>query len=226
MIKNISRIPTKEEEDRLKKYEKKNKLFIDKRSFIKNLSPYLFLYNERWNYPDEDKYSVQEKNVVRNSQLDLVGVIGSDDYLINYFIDAQIAPELICDNKKICSIGFSNKTNKWYGWSHRAIQGFNIGHTVKKGDINYKSKDLDEIYQSVLDWYKYSRDTTRIMKFNDCVSVEIMVEEAVGLTETNEYIYREGWYKINDIYPGKGEWTAKTLDDCKQMAIDFAIAVR
>lgn len=61
MIKNISRIPTKEEEDRLKKYEKKNKLFIDKRSFIKNLSPYLFLYNERWNYPDEDKYSVQEK---------------------------------------------------------------------------------------------------------------------------------------------------------------------
>ena len=27
----------------------------------------------------------------------------------------------------ICSIGFNEKENKWYGWSHRAICGFGIG---------------------------------------------------------------------------------------------------
>ena len=59
------------------------------------------------------------------------------------------------------SIGFSEKEQKWYGWSHRAIYGFGIGSKVKKGDCGYKGK----------------------------------------------------------------AWTAKTLDDAKQMAKDFADAV-
>lgn len=33
----------------------------------------------------------------------------------------------------ICSIGFSEKEQKWYGWSHRAMYGFGIGYVVKKG---------------------------------------------------------------------------------------------
>lgn len=33
------------------------------------------------------------------------------------------------------SVGFNPKTKTWYGWSHRAIAGFKIGSTVKKGDI-------------------------------------------------------------------------------------------
>lgn len=32
-------------------------------------------------------------------------------------------------------IGFSAKRQKWYGWSHRAIAGFGVGDTVKKGDV-------------------------------------------------------------------------------------------
>ena len=59
------------------------------------------------------------------------------------------------------SIGFSEKEQKWYGWSHRAIYGFGIGSKVKKGDCGYNGKT----------------------------------------------------------------WTAKTLDDAKQMAKDFADAV-
>lgn len=59
------------------------------------------------------------------------------------------------------SIGFSEKEQKWYGWSHRAIYGFGIGSKVKKGDCGYKGKT----------------------------------------------------------------WTAKTLDDAKQMAKDFVDAV-
>ena len=32
-------------------------------------------------------------------------------------------------------IGYAPKTGKWYGWSHRAIYGFKVGDTVKKGDV-------------------------------------------------------------------------------------------
>lgn len=60
-----------------------------------------------------------------------------------------------------CGVGFSEKEQKWYGWSHRARYGFGIGSKCKKGDAHYKGK----------------------------------------------------------------EWTAKTLDDAKRMAEDFAEAV-
>ncbi len=68
-------------------------------------------------------------------------------------------------NKKGCTvnIGFNPKEQKWYGWSHRAIFGFGIGSTCKKGDCHYSFM--------------------------------------------------------------KGEWTAKTLEDAKQMAKDFAEGV-
>jgi hypothetical protein len=33
------------------------------------------------------------------------------------------------------SIGFSKKEQKWFGWSHRAMFGFGIGHKVKAGDV-------------------------------------------------------------------------------------------
>lgn len=38
------------------------------------------------------------------------------------------------------SIGFSEKEQKWYGWSHRAIYGFGVGSQVKKGHAGYKGK--------------------------------------------------------------------------------------
>jgi len=38
-----------------------------------------------------------------------------------------IAPERAEKDCNVCSIGYSEKDKKWYGWSHRAIQGFGIG---------------------------------------------------------------------------------------------------
>lgn len=51
------------------------------------------------------------------------------------------------------SIGFSEKEQKWYGWSHRAIYGFGVGHVVEDGDcavgtdgikVGFKCKTLDD----------------------------------------------------------------------------------
>lgn len=46
-------------------------------------------------------------------------------------------------------IGFSEKEQKWYGWSHRAIYGFKIGDKCKDGDLGvgdgYTFKDGDKL---------------------------------------------------------------------------------
>ena len=46
-----------------------------------------------------------------------------------------IVPEVISDNHKVCSIGFNKDEQKWYGWSHRAINGFGIGYISKEDDL-------------------------------------------------------------------------------------------
>ncbi len=51
-----------------------------------------------------------------------------------------IKPEKISpSNNKVCSIGFCEAKQKWYGWSHRAIFGFGIGDIVKEGDCTASS---------------------------------------------------------------------------------------
>ena len=52
-----------------------------------------------------------------------------------------IKPELMngIPNSSVCSIGFSERERKWYGWSHRAIFGFKIGDVVKEGDCTNSS---------------------------------------------------------------------------------------
>jgi hypothetical protein len=55
-----------------------------------------------------------------------------------------IAPELADKSDRVCTIGFSERNQKWYGWSHRAIYGFGIGDVVKDGDCAATSGWTDE----------------------------------------------------------------------------------
>lgn len=50
-----------------------------------------------------------------------------------------------------CSIGFCEREQQWYGWSHRAIFGFGIGAIVEKGQcgaeylpIGFEAKTLED----------------------------------------------------------------------------------
>ena len=54
-----------------------------------------------------------------------------------------IAP-VIRIGKKTCSIGFCEREQKWYGWSHRAIFGFGVGDSVKEGDCTNSSGWTEE----------------------------------------------------------------------------------
>ena len=55
-----------------------------------------------------------------------------------------IFPERSSPSHKVCSIGFSARDRKWYGWSHRAIYGFSVGDVVKEGDCVGSSGWADE----------------------------------------------------------------------------------
>lgn len=55
-----------------------------------------------------------------------------------------IVPELREPDHGTCSIGFCEKEQKWYGWSHRAMCGFGIGDVVKDGDCAATSGWTDE----------------------------------------------------------------------------------
>ncbi len=59
-------------------------------------------------------------------------------------VQCGIAPELRKPTHGVCSIGFNEAEQKWYGWSHRALFGFGIGDKVKKGDVCTSSGYTDE----------------------------------------------------------------------------------
>ena len=88
-------------------------------------------------------------------------------------------PEANNGRGRTCSIGFCEREQKWYGWSHRAICGFGLDDVVKEGSC--------------------------------CASSGWTDEYLVGHPE-------------EDLSLPVG-FRAKTLEDCKRMAIAFADSV-
>lgn len=64
--------------------------------------------------------------------------IGNSKWAYRLCVKRGIKPELASNKHHVCSIGYSEKDGKWYGWSHRAIYGFKIGDMLKKGDCGYE----------------------------------------------------------------------------------------
>jgi hypothetical protein len=124
------------------------------------------------------------------------------------------------ETDKVCSIGFDRRNKKWYGWSHRAIYGFTIGSKVKKGSCGFVPSSKEEFLEGIIKWYDYYDD----IKTEEGITVD--GKPGIRITGTNKTSKLES--NTFEIYPekwGKGEWEAKTLEDAKQMAIDFANGV-
>lgn len=120
----------------------------------------------------------------------------------------------------VCSIGFSPKEGKWFGFSHRAIYGFKEGSKVKKGDCGYKSSNKKEFLEDLEYWYHniMEYDDLKLTPKKEGVHVKgfsTKIKNSLGVDKIEKY--PKNW--------GRGEWTAKTLEDAKQMAIDFAEGV-
>lgn len=146
-----------------------------------------------------------------------------------------IAPELAKDHHKVCSIGFCEKEQKWYGWSHRAIYGFGVGHTVDEGHCGYRTGDKDKLAKELREEYKWSLDKGYICNFRvrkNKKSITVTYEQANRKMRKKPKSFEivaygpTQWERHKHIYfIGKGKWTAKTLEDAKEMAVDFAESV-
>lgn len=147
---------------------------------------------------------------------DYITRVGMEDN-IEFLAELEITEELTH------GAGFSPKDNKWYGWSHRGIFGFEIGSICKKGDCHFKASNIEEEIEKALSFWSDSeyhektwihsveKDKINIKwKYNDKVPNQSLRGKTVG---------RSWNYDSNNF--GKGEWIAKTMEDAKQMAIDF-----
>lgn len=119
-----------------------------------------------------------------------------------------IAPQKRTPDSLTCSIGFCDREQKWYGWSHRAMYGFGIGHKTKKGDCGYITSDTRQLLSELKQMF------SEPYYVNPSFDVSWR-----GITVN----YGPPGDREGEFFPlGKGEWTAETLEDAKQMAMDFA----
>ena len=78
--------------------------------------------------------------VGRTSEGAYIGDLKTTTFLCE---EKGIAPEPM-NGGSVCSIGFCEREQKWYGWSHRAIYGFGVGDVVSEGDCTASSGYTDD----------------------------------------------------------------------------------
>lgn len=134
------------------------------------------------------------------------------------------------EDSKLCAIGFSPKEQKWYGWSHRAIFGFGIGSECKKGDCHYKGENKEKCIEDIKNFWDgpYYKDIIAYEGESvESGEIGIVIEWTYKETVPNQEL-RGTKGRAFSYYPkkfGNGEWVAKTMEDAKQMAIDFSDSV-
>lgn len=157
---------------------------------------------------------------VRESMIDILA-----KYEITQ-LDTQESWKTSSKKYPVACIGFSEKLQTWYGWSHRAFYGFQIGSKVSIGDCAYKSPNKEDYEKRALEFWEDSDyldmhiergDDPRYFKVVWTYSNRIQNEKLRGMK--NDVIY-----KYPEVY-GRGEWQAETLEDARQMALDFADGV-
>lgn len=137
----------------------------------------------------------------------------------------------------------------WIGYSHRASFLFKPGQKVDFDSAGFVARDRHQYLQwlyyrrtgvrfTIDQLEKFSeRDIWQKDKSGDCMFLYKWTDGYNGENSPTqgpgydaEYFYIDGEYKgtrHRNFYPelekwGNGEWTAKTMEDAKQMAINFA----
>lgn len=201
------------------------------REFLETLA-----YKATSDIPDDDGqvYLSREDN-------SYVGRVGMEDNGMFRFLKEHDVNRVQSNGGRTACIGFSETEQKWYGWSHRAIYGFGVGSEVKKGncsyvgatpedliearaaffaDISEESADLHRRECQILD----DRSGIRILHAPLVIPMANSIEDALDDdAELEQVDIHADSFSIEKC--GRGEWKAETLEDAKQMAIDFANGV-
>ncbi len=126
-------------------------------------------------------------------------------------------------------VGFSPKDSKWYGWSHRAIYGFKIGSTCKKGDCHYIASSDADLLEAALEFWRCDDyadvRSDGIIENDDGDKFYDIKWDYLPSTPNKSLHGTIGGVEHYIKTLGRGEWVAKTMDDAKQMAEDFSAGV-
>lgn len=175
------------------------------------------------NIPDDDGKIYYSK--IDGAYLTRVGMEEDLGFLLKMGITEQIQDGY--ENPTVCNLGFNPKEQKWYGWSHRAIFGFGIGSKVKQGDCGFTPSNKTEfIEKEMMFWGDCEYAVNGVAEYEEKVD-GILIKYVYNNEVPNKNL-RGTKYEHFSKYPekwGKGEWTVKTIEDAKQMAIDFARSV-
>lgn len=195
--------------------------------------------------------SDDEDNMVYYSKIDgsYLTRVGMEESL-KHFLKKGITENFqTIGDGNTCCIAFNPIEQKWYGWSHRAIYGFGVGSECKKGHCGYKPSTPQELFDSITktdeDGWQWQKPENVELTDNG-VKVKVEMSKLIGSNgsegKTSSFISEscdeiltpdcsENFVSIPcepeyfDLKCGRGEWIAKTLDEAKLMASDFADGV-
>ena len=100
------------------------------------------------------------------------------------WIDRGVSEQFQARNKQsgVSQIAYNPKIKAWYGWSHRAIAGFKIGHKVKKDEF--------DIYEGISKESLYYKEHAKLMEnhpvgyiaknLEDCKQLAILFANSVS----------------------------------------------
>lgn len=91
----------------------------------------------RSEYWDDSAYGGNGKLFVKDMVYTKAGHFVGDKKFASYLAAQNIRPILADPAHSVCSIGFSTRLQKWFGWSHRAICGFSINGTDRIFEEDY-----------------------------------------------------------------------------------------
>jgi len=192
---------------------------------------------------DDDRYTVKAEGGIDFAYSLDGGYIGSPKEAQFLCGERGIAPQKAAPDDTVCSIGFCEKEQKWYGWSHRAMYGFGVGSTVKKGDCGYVAPTPEGLIEDHAAFYadiskeSAERHRAECQILPDRSGIRILhaplLLPVVSLDDLDSALDGEPVVaEQTDISPGytevkcgRGEWTAETLSDAREMAMDFAKSV-
>lgn len=126
------------------------------------------------------------------------------------------------------NIGFNEEEQRWYGWSHRAMYGFGVESKVSKGDCAYRAANLEDEFEAAIDFWDNADHEGIAAELDLDDPNNIIVRWKYSDKIPNEKLHNKissvGWHFNPDEF-GRGEWTAETLTDAREMACDFARGV-
>ncbi len=165
----------------------------------------------RWTFNGNPENTLDMENVVNAND----EYIGEPDTAQRLY-DRGIKPQLADSSHSVCSIGYCERENKWYGWSHRALFGFGIGSSVKKGDSGFAPATKEDFIKGLEAWHNDtgSNKTVTITPTDKGANVHVDYHKSDLSYDHDE-----------DFNPGKGEWQANTLKEAREMAVNFAESV-